>query len=311
MDIKQEETMNDYAAELEASFRQIKEGDIITGTVIDVQEDEVTLDLKYYAQGIIKAADMSESPEFSILRDVAKGDTIEATVLKMDDGHGNIQLSKKSASQTLAWDKLKQYMADKTVLTVKISGVTNAGVISYLEDVRGFIPASQLSLEYVEDLNTWLNKTVRVQVITVDPSKKKLVMSAKNILREEEKEAHNHKIAMMVPGTEVEGVVESIMPYGAFINLGDGLSGLVHVSQISQKRVKTPADVLSVGQKITAKILNTKDGKIALSMKALEESPNEYTPRHDKKGGRKDDFHYKSDGDVTTNLGSLFKNLKL
>jgi small subunit ribosomal protein S1 len=311
MDIKQEETMNDYAAELEASFRQIKEGDIITGTVIDVQEEEVTLDLKYYAQGIIKAADMSESPEFSILRDVAKGDTIEATVLKMDDGNGNIQLSKKAASQTLAWDKLKQYMADKTVLTVKISGVTNAGVISYLEDVRGFIPASQLSLEYVEDLNTWLNKIVRVQVITVDPAKKKLVMSAKNILREEEKEAHNHKIAMMVPGTEVEGVVESIMPYGAFVNLGDGLSGLVHVSQISQKRIKTPADVLSVGQKITAKILNTKDGKIALSMKALEESPKEYTPRPDKKGGRKDDFHYKSEGDVTTNLGSLFKNLKL
>jgi small subunit ribosomal protein S1 len=311
MDIKQEETMNDYAAELEASFRQIKEGDIITGTVIDVQEDEVTLDLKYYAQGIIKAADMSESPEFSILRDVAKGDMVEATVLKMDDGHGNIQLSKKAASQTLAWDKLKQYMADKTVLTVKISGVTNAGVISYLEDVRGFIPASQLSLEYVEDLNTWLNKIVRVQVITVDPAKKKLVMSAKNILREEEREAQNHKIAMMVPGTEVEGVVESIMPYGAFVNLGEGLSGLVHVSQISQKRVKTPADVLSVGQKVNAKILNTKDGKIALSMKALEESPREYTPRNDKKGGRKDDFHYKSEGEVTTNLGSLFKNLKL
>jgi small subunit ribosomal protein S1 len=310
MDIKQEETMNDYAAELEASFRKIKEGDIITGTVIDVQEDEVTLDLKYYAQGIIKAAEMSDSPDFSLLRDVAKGDTIEAAVLRMDDGHGNILLSRKTANQTLAWDKLKQYLTDKTVLTVKISGVTNGGVICYVEDIRGFIPASQLSLEYVEDLNTWLQKTVRVQVITVDPDKKKLVLSAKNLLREEEKEAHTHKIAMLVPGSVVEGTVESIMPYGAFVNLGDGLSGLVHISQISQKRIKTPSEVLSVGQKITASILNTKDGKISLSMKALEEGGENDTPRPGKKNDSKDNFHYQSDGEATTSLGSLFANLK-
>ena len=110
-----EETMKDYEKELEASFRKINEGDVISGTVIDVNEDEVTLDLKYYTQGIIKAADMSEDPGFCVKEDVKVGDVIEATVVRMDDGAGNILLSKKEANAVLAWDVLKQYMEDKKI----------------------------------------------------------------------------------------------------------------------------------------------------------------------------------------------------
>lgn len=299
------ERMEDYSRELEATFRKISEGDILTGTVIDVSENGVILDLRYYAQGVIKAEDMSDVPGFSILNDVAVGDTVEATVVRMDDGQGNILLSRKAAAQILAWDKFQTYLEEGTVLEVKVGGITNGGVICYLEDIRGFVPASQLALEYVEDVNPWLGKTLRVKVITADREKKKLVMSAKVVLKEEAAKEHARKIAMVIPGSVLEGTVESLTTYGAFIQLGDGLSGLVHISQISQKRIKKPSEVLAVGDKVKTKVLNTNDGKISLSIKALQEAEEE------KEADQIEEFHYESDGNATTSLGSLFANLKL
>lgn len=296
------ETMADYERELEASFRKIAEGDIISGTVIDVNEEGVTLDLRYYTQGVIKAEDMSDDPGFSILNDVKVGDVVEATVVRMDDGQGNIQLSKKSANHVLAWEKLKAYKEENTDLTVKVGGITNGGVICYVEGIRGFIPASQLSMDYVEDTNPWLGKTVKARVITVDETQEKLVLSAKVILKEEAAQERARKLAMVIPGSVLEGTVESLTAYGAFINLGDGLSGLVHISQISQKRIKKPSEVLSVGDKVKVKVLNTNDGKISLSMKALQE---------DMEADSIEEFDYESEGEATTSLGSLFANIKL
>jgi small subunit ribosomal protein S1 len=299
------ESMKDYEAEIEASFRRIDVGDILTGTVIAVSEEELTLDLRCYAPGIIKAADYSDDPDCMLKEAVAVGDTIEATVIRTDDGAGNILLSKKEANQVLAWDVLKGYLDDESVHTVRIKGVVPSGVVAYLEGIRGFIPASQLSLDYVEDCNPWLGKDLDVQVITVDPEKQKLVMSAKTLLRKQQEEARNHKISMLVPGTVVEGTVESLMPYGAFVNLGDGLSGLVHISQISQKRIKHPGEVLKEGEKVRAKILNTNDHKISLSMKALEEE------MVDTEAENAVAIEYSSDEQATTSLGSLLAGLKL
>lgn len=299
-----EESMKDYEKELEASFRKINEGDVIQGTVIGVSEEEVILDLKYYAQGIIKAADLSDDPAFSIMEDVKTGDVIEATVVKMDDGQGNILLSKKEANAVLAWDVLEKYMEEKKALTVKVSEVVKAGVVAFVEGIRGFIPASQLSLSYVEDLETFRDKELTVQVITVDREKKKLVLSAREVLKEQKKEEHDHKVAMLVPGTVMEGTVESLQTYGAFVDLQDGLSGLVHISQISQKRIKKPSEVLKVGDKVKVKILNTNNGKISLSMKAVEErQQTEETEKVDVK-------KFGSGASVGTNLGDLIKNLK-
>ena len=263
------ETMADYARELEASFRTIREGDVISGTVIDVRETGVTLDLGYYAPAVIKTEDLSKDPSFSVLADIHVGDTLEGTVVKRDDGAGNIQMSCVEAAETLGWDRLKQYQEEKTILKIKVSESVNQGVTAYVEGIRGFIPASQLALDYVEDTTEFVGKTLEVRVITVDSDRQKLVLSAKDVLKEKEAERLNHKISMIVPGTVVEGRVESLMPYGAFVDLGDGLSGLVHISQISLKRIKSPADVLNVGDEVTVKIIGIKDGKISLSMKAL------------------------------------------
>ncbi len=298
------ETMEDYKEELEASFRKINVGDIISGTVIDVNEEEVTLDLKYYAPGVIKAADLSSDPNYKIMEEVKPGDVIKATVMRTDDGAGNIQLSGKEANEVLAWDKLKEYQEQETGLSVKITGIVPSGVVAYLEGIRGFIPASQLALSYVEVDDSWLGKELEVRVITVEESKKKLVMSAKVILKEKAAQEHDRKISMLVPGTVLEGVVESLMPYGAFVDIGDGISGLVHISQISTKRIGKPSEVLSVGQKVKVKILNTNDHKVSLSMRALEEEMVDT----DRPGEVKE---YISKEKASTSLGDLLAGIKL
>ncbi len=300
-----EETMKDYEVELEASFRKINEGDVIQGTVIDVNEQEVTLDLKYYTQGIISAADMSDDPGFSLPDDVKIGDVIEASVVKMDDGQGNILLSRKEANAVLAWDVLDRYLEEKTELTVKVSEIVKAGAVAYLEGIRGFIPASQLDISYVEDLNVFQGRELTVRVITVDREKKKLVLSAREILREKAREARDHRVAMLVPGTILEGTVESLQPYGAFVDLNDVLSGLVHISQISQRRIKKPSEVLSVGDTVKVKVLNTNDGKISLSMKAVSETQEADEVE------KVDTARYSSRESFGTSLGDIFAKLDI
>lgn len=297
--------MKDYEVELEASFRKINEGDVIQGTVIDVNENEVTLDLKYYTQGIIKAEDMSNDPGFSVLNDVKIGDVVEASVVKMDDGQGNILLSKKEANEVLAWDVLERYLEEKTELTVKVSEIVKAGAVAWVEGIRGFIPASQLDISYVEDLSVFQGKELTVRVITVDREKEKLVLSAKEILKEQAKEARDHKIAMLVPGAVLEGRVESLQPYGAFVDLKDGLSGLVHISQISQRRIKKTSEVLKVGDTVKVKVLNTNDGKISLSMKAVSEEQEAEAVE------KVDTSKYSSKESFGTSLGDLLAGLNI
>lgn len=297
------ETMKDYERELEASFRKINEGDILTGTVIAVSEEEIILDLKYYTQGIIKVENFSNDPDFAVLEEVHIGDEIEATVIRKDDGQGNIELSRKEANDTLAWDKLKEMMEAETVVTVRIKESVPSGVVAYLEGIRAFIPASQLALDYVEDTESWIGKEIKVKVITVDAEANKLVLSGKAVARAAAETERNHKISMMVPGSILEGTVESLMPYGAFVSLGDGLSGLVHISQICARRIKKPSEVLKEGQKVKVKVLNTNDGKISLSMKALEEEMIDTEPVEELSS-------YTSNESVGSSLGALLKGLK-
>lgn len=298
------ETMKDYEKELEESMKKIEEGDIITGTVISVDEKEVILDLKYYAEGVIPAEDYSREPGFNLKEEVHPGDEVSATVIRKDDGNGNILLSRVSAADVLAWDKIREYRESGEVLDVVVKGITNGGVIAYVEDVRGFIPASKLSLSYVEDTNEYLNKHIQVQVIDFDKESKKLILSAKELLREKAEEERKNKISNVQTGLVTEGVVESLQPYGAFVDLGNGLSGLVHISQICEKRIKKPSEVLTVGDKVKVKVIAVKDGKLSLSIKEasdmmakeIEEEVYEIPD---------------SEEEATTTLGALFAGIKL
>ena len=298
------ESMKDYEAELEASFKRIEEGDIITGTVISVDEKEVILDLKYYTEGIIPAESYSREPDFNLKEEVHVGDEISATVVKRDDGHGNILLSKIEANDVLSWDKLMEMKKSGETIDVVIKETVNAGVIAYVEGVRGFIPASKLDLNYVENTEDYLNRKIQVQVFDVDKEKERLILSAKEILREKAEEQTKNIISNLKPGLVTEGTVESLQPYGAFVSLENGVSGLVHISQICEKRIKKPSEVLSAGDKVKVKIIGIKDGKISLSIKEasdlmakeIEEEVIELP---------------ESKEEATTSLGALFANIKL
>lgn len=298
------ETMKDYEAELEASFKRIEEGDILTGTVISVDEKGVILDLGYYAEGVIPAEKFSREPGFNLKEEVQAGDEVSATVVRKDDGHGNILLSRVEANDVLSWEKLKAYQASKEVLDVVVKDVVNAGVVAYVEDVRGFIPASKLSLEYVEDLESYRNKHIQVQVLDVNKNSEKLILSAKEILKEKAEAERKQKVSNVQVGLVTEGTVESLQNYGAFVNLGNGLSGLVHISQICEKRIRKASEVLAVGDKVKVKVTAIKDGKLSLSIKEAsdlmaKEIEEEVIEIPDSKE------------QATTSLASLFANIKL
>ena len=303
------ESMDDYAQELEASFLKISEGDKLTGTVISVTDDEIIVDLGYYTDGIIRLEEASDDPTFSLKDKVEVGQKITATVVRKDDGAGHILLSTKEAAQMMAWDRLRELKESAGNVTVKITGVTKSGVIANLEGVRAFIPASKLSTEYVEEdaLTDWIGKSVETRVIEAEEEGRKLILSAREILREKQREerraGREAKFASIEVGMVTDGKVETIKPYGAFVSLGDGLSGLVHVSQISQKRIKTPADVLKEGDTVKVKVIAKKDGKISLSMKVFEEAPAEDT--------REERVEIPKSEKLTTSLGDLFAKLKL
>lgn len=297
------ETMDDYREELEASLKKIRIGDVVTGTVIDVTEDAVLVDLKTYADGIIRKEDVSEDPDFNMQEAIRPGDEITATVMATNDGEGNMVLSKKAANDILAWDKLKRLMEERTIVKVKISEVVNSGAIAYLEGIRGFIPASRLSDEYVEDLKEWDGKTIEATVITADEEEHRLVLSGREAAREKKQEEKNRRIAKCEVGAVMSGTVETLKPYGAFVMLENGLSGLLHISQISTQRIKHPGVVLKEGQEVKVKIISIADNKISLSMKVLAEETAEAESH--------DTFDYKEEGQASTGLAALLKGIKL
>lgn len=199
------------------------------------------------------------------------------------------------------WNLVTDYMEKETILSLKIEGVVNGGVIVMVEGLRGFIPASQLSLSYIENLEDYLLQDVEAQVIEVDQAGNRLVLSARKLLKEKERQAKEALLASVKVDSVLSGTVESLQGYGAFVRLENGLSGLIHISQISNKRIKSASDVLKVGDVVDVKVIGINNGKISLSMKALIEPEEEVVEKVDIPVAEA----------IGTSLGDLFKNLKL
>ena len=225
---------------------------------------------------------------------------LEASYKEFDERRNPYQ--EQEGPDAEKWAELVQQMQDKAVLNVKVKEAVKGGLVTYVNDIQGFIPASQISTKYVEKLEDMVGQHLEVTPITVVPENKKLVLSGRAVMKQKEEEVKVAKMAAVAVGAVVEGTVDSLKDYGAFVNLDGGLSGLLHVSQISTQRIKHPGVVLKEGQKVTVKIIGIKDGKISLSMKALaQEEPVE----------KEETFNYKETGAATTGLGALLKGLKL
>lgn len=298
-----QETMADYEEQINASLRKFQEGDKVTGTVVSVEEEEVILDLNSFSQGVIPAGEYSDDPSFHAMDEIRTGDTLSAVVLDSDDGQGRVLLSLKEARVYEAWQKLTEAVENRNIFTVKVLTSVNAGVVAYLEGIRGFIPASQLALEYVEDVDQFVGETLEVVVITADPEKNKLVLSAKEVAREKAAKEHEKKLNALQKGYITEGIIERIEPYGCFVNIGDDLSGLVHISQICNKFLKSPNEVVKLGQTVKVKVLDVEEGKIRLSMKAAEDIAPEVEEESESI-----EYH---DEEATTSLAGLLAGIKL
>ncbi len=207
-------------------------------------------------------------------------------------------------ANSLSWEKLKRMQEDETVITGEITEVTKGGAVMVVEGVRGFIPTSRLALTYVEKPDEYLNRTISVRVIEADEEQDRLILSARELLREAEEKKRRERLNAFKAGDIVTGEVESVRDYGAFVRLAEGVSGLLHISQISAARVKSVRAVLKEGDSVTARITKIEDGKISLSRRVLEEEKIERERADEPK-------EYSDGGEATTSLGSLLKGLKL
>lgn len=271
------ESMEDYRQEIDSSLRKIYEGDVMEGEVIAFNEHGVILDLSYYATGRVPVEEMSADPAFNIMTDVQIGDRFQAVVKKVDDGHGNILLSKKEAESEYSWDKLRQMKDEETVIEGTVTETVRAGAIMYVEGIRGFIPASRLDVKYVEDTAPFQGRKLRVRITEVDEERQKLILSAREIAAEAFVAEQAANISRLSVGSIVTGRVESLQKYGAFVDIGNGISGLLHISEICEQRINHPKAVLRTGQEVTVMIIRIQDGKVSLSMKAVDAAKEQET----------------------------------
>ena len=204
----------------------------------------------------------------------------------------------------LAWKKAKELKDSQENITVPIIGIVKGGVVADFEGIRAFIPVSRLSLNRIDDCNPFLGKEIEVRVFEANMDDDKLILSAREILKEQQDLSRKKKLSDVKVGQVFHGTVATIKDYGAFIDIGDDMSGLVHVSQISHERIKHPGVVLKEGQEVDVKVIDIKDGKISLSIKALLDNPNE-------PAAREADVRIPESEDIGTSLGDLLKGLKL
>ena len=204
----------------------------------------------------------------------------------------------------LAWKKAEELKNSHENITVTVTGIVKGGVVADFEGIRAFIPVSKLSLERIDDCNPFLGKELEVRVFEANIDEDKLILSAKEILRERQENDRKKKLSDVKVGQVFHGVVETLKDYGAFIDLGEGLSGLVHISQISHERIKHPGVVLKEGQEVDVKVIEIKDGKISLSIKALLENPGEPSVEED-------DITLPDSEEIGTSLGDLLKGFKI
>lgn len=224
---------------------------------------------------------------------------LEASCKEFDGHCGNSV--EEEGPDAEKWAGFLTMMQEKTVVKVKVKEAVKSGLVAYVDEIRGFIPASQISIEYAENLEEWVGKYLEVILITVDSEAKRLVLSAKAILKEKQEAEKASRLSACKVGQVTKGTVDSLKDYGAFINLESGLSGLLHISQISRQRIKHPGVVLKEGQKVTVQIIGIKEGKISLSMKSLESGEAQETIA----------FNYEEKGEALTGLGELLKGLKI
>lgn len=266
-------SMKDMMGEIERSMKKLKEGDIVKGKVISVTNDEVLVNIGYMSDGIIPRNEVSNE-EINLKEIIKPDDEIYVSIIKLNDGEGNVLLSKKNADVIKSWDNLEQTFKNRDIFNIKTKEVVKGGIIGYISGIRCFIPASQLSMNYVEDLNLYNNKELEVKLIEFDKHKGKVVASAKEVQMEKREKQKQELLNSLQKGEKRTGKVVRLAKFGAFVELG-GVQGLIHLSDLSWKRVNDPSEVVSVGDTVEVYVLDFDKEKerISLGLKDIKSDP--------------------------------------
>ena len=263
----EEENRNDFMAEVEASMVRIRPQQTVTGTVVQVTEDEVCVNIGYKSDGLIKRTDLVD-------QDVKVGDEIEVEVVKVNDGEGNVLLSQRNIVNRKAWDALmEKYEAGEYVAACGKEAV-KGGLIADVGGVRAFVPASQLDQRYVEKIDAFVGKDMKLKIIEVDKQKKRIVASRKAVVVEESAAKKKAAWENLEEGIVIHGIVRRLTDFGAFVDVG-GVDGLIHITDLSWGRIKHPSEVVKPGQEIDVKVLSldTERERIQLGYKQLQPRP--------------------------------------
>jgi 4-hydroxy-3-methylbut-2-enyl diphosphate reductase len=273
---KTTESMDDFMEEIERSLRLPRNGEIVTGTVIQVSNREVIVNLGCKKDGVIPKDEISLEPEQTLPDLFKEGDEVQAKVLKTDDGDGNILLSKKKVVVNEHWADINRALEDKSTLDVKVVKEVNGGVIAVFKEIYGFIPLSQLSDRFVEKADEFIGKVLTVRVTRVDQRRNKVVFSHKSVLAEARQKRLQEIWESINIGDVIEGTVMRFTDYGAFVDIG-GVDGLLHISEISWGKLKHPQEDLKIGEKIPVKILSIVREKEKISLGYKQNKPEPWS----------------------------------
>jgi ribosomal protein S1 len=270
---KQENELS-FKEAFESSLVTLQSGEIVKGRIIGFNNAEIYVDLGYKSDGIINVSEYSDDPDFKPESVLKPGDEIEVFIIRVNDGEGNVMLSKKKVDAMKSYDFIEEAFEKKTPVIAKVIEVTNGGLIASSKGVKIFIPASQISDRYVKDLNEFMRQTVTVRIIELNKQKRKIVGSSRVILAEERDRSGSEFWGSVEIGKKYDGVVKSLMDFGAFVDIG-GVDGLVHVSELSWSKVKHPSEVLKIGDKIEVTVLefDREKKRISLGYRKSEENP--------------------------------------
>ena len=267
-----EVSVEQFEQMLEESIKTIRNGEVVEGTVIDVKPDEIVLNIGYKSEGIITRGEYTNEPKADLSAIVSVGDTMEAKVVKVNDGEGQVLLSYRRLMAEKGNKKLEEAFENKTVLTAKVIQVLGGGLSVSVDETRVFIPASLVSDTYEKDLNKYKDQEIEFIITEFNPRRRRIIGDRKQILTARKAELQKELFARIQVGDVIEGTVKNLTDFGAFIDLG-GADGLLHISEMSWGRVESPKKAFKVGETVKVFIKDINDTKIALSMKFPEENP--------------------------------------
>lgn len=263
-----------FADAFESSLVTLTTGQITKGKIIGYNLNEVYVDLGFKSDGIIPMQEFSDDVDFDPEKSLKVGDEVDVFVVRVNDGEGNVMLSKKKVDAVKGWDVLEEAFESKRPIAVKISEQVNGGVIGYSHGVKIFIPASQISDRFIKDLSSYVKQVLQVQIIEINKQKRKVVGSARTIIEKNKEFAASEVWNNIEVGKTYKGQVKSLMDFGAFVDIG-GVDGLVHLSELSWNKIKHPSEVVKVGDEITVNVLDFDKEKkrISLGYKKQEDNP--------------------------------------